>query len=58
MDRNYDAIKFILNTIILRSPKVAKFVDVINILTMFTKTTFKDSENDTLKCNLYLYFLI
>ena len=58
MDRNYDVIKFILNTIILRRPKVAKFADVINILTMFTKTTFKDWENDTLKCNLYLYFLI
>ena len=43
---------------------VANFANIIKIATVFLKTTFKDSEigkiirNYTLKCNLYLYFLI
>ena len=43
---------------------VAEFADINKILTMFIKTTFKDSNkvkiirNYVLKCNLYLYFLI
>ena len=61
MDRNYDVITF-QNTFILRKPRVANFVDIIQ--TIFIKTTFKVSKkvkrirNYVLKCNLYLYFLI
>ena len=39
MDRNYDAIAFIL-----RRPTVANFADIIITATMFIKTTFKDSK--------------
>ena len=43
MNKNYDVITFILqNTIILRKPRVANFVDIIKIATLFTKTTCKD----------------
>ena len=31
MDRKYDVMTFILNTFILRRPRVAFFADVINI---------------------------
>ena len=43
---------------------VSIFTDIINIVTMFIKTIFKDSiqvkrvRNHVSKCNLYLYFLI
>ena len=43
MNKNYDVITFILqNTIILRKPRVANFVDIIKIATLFIKTTCKD----------------
>ena len=32
------------NTFILRRPRVVNFVDMIEIATMFNKTTFKDSQ--------------
>ena len=47
-----------------RRPRVANFADVIKIITVFIKTTFKDPNklkrirNNVLKCNLYLYFKI
>ena len=37
MDRNYDAITFIL-----RGPRVAIFADITKIVTMLVKTIFKD----------------
>ena len=43
MDRNCDII-LIQNTFILRMPRVANFVDIIKIGTMFIKTTFKELE--------------
>ena len=52
------------NTVILRRPGVALFVDIIKIVTRFIKQIFKDLRkakrirNYVLKCNLYLYFLI
>ena len=52
------------NTVILRRPGVAIFVDIIKISTRFIKKIFKDSRKAKrvriyeLKCNLYLYFLI
>ena len=52
------------NTFILRKSKVVNFAEIIKIATMFIKKTFKDSKevkrisNSSLKCNLYLYFLI
>ena len=54
----------IQNTVILRRPGVAIFAGIIKIVTRFIKQIFKDSRkgkgirNYTLKCNLYLYFLI
>ena len=52
------------NNFILRKPRVVNFADIIKIVTMLIKTTFKDSNkvkknrSYVLKCNLYLYFLI
>ena len=52
------------NTVILRRPGVALFVDIIKIVTRFIKQIYKDLRkakrirNYVLKCNLYLYFLI
>ena len=51
-------------TIVLRRPRVAIFVDIIKIIVRFIKQIFKDSRkvkrirNYELKCNLYLYFFI
>ena len=51
-------------TIVLRRPGVAIFVDIIKIIIRFIKQIFKDSRkvriirNYELKCNLYLYFFI
>ena len=42
MNRNYDVITFISNTFISRRPTVAIFTDIIKVVTMFIKTTFKD----------------
>ena len=42
MDRNYDVITFISNVFILSRPKVANFVDITKITTMFIKNTLKD----------------
>ena len=64
MDRNYDVITFIQNTLILIRPRAANFADIIKIGIMFIKTTFRNSNkikrirNYVSKCNLYLYFLI
>ena len=63
MGRNYAVITFISKTFILRRPRVAYFANITEIVTMFVKTTFKDSQKVkrirkcVLKCNLYLYFL-
>ena len=35
---------FTENTVILRGARVANFADIIKIVTMFTKTIFKDSK--------------
>ena len=51
-------------TEIMRRRRVANFVDIIKIATMFNKTTTKKKKkvkrirNYVLKWNLYLYFLI
>ena len=51
-------------TVILRRPGVVIFTDIIKIIIRFIKQIFQDSRkakrirNYTLKCNLYLYFLI
>ena len=51
------------NTYVLRT-RVANFVDIIKIITVFIKTIFKDSKkvkrirNYVPKCNLNLYSLI
>ena len=64
MNKNYDAINFILNTFNLRRSRVTNFADIIKITTMFNKTTFKDSnkvkriKNHVLNFCRYLYFLI
>ena len=66
MDWNYDVIIFTLKYLSLRRPRVANFVDIFKIATMFSKTTFKDSSkvkkkkkkknrNYVLKCNLYMF---
>ena len=44
MDKNYDGTTFFHNTFILRRSRVANFVDIIQIVTMFIKTTFKDQK--------------
>ena len=41
MDRKYDVITFIENSFILRRYRIAGFPDLIKIVTMFIKTTFK-----------------
>ena len=52
------------NSLILRSPRVGNFADIIKIATIFIKETFGDSKNMirirnyVLKYNPYLYFLI
>ena len=37
------------NTFILRRPRVASFTDIIQIATMFIKTTFEDLKEKKLK---------
>ena len=55
---------FLQNMFVLRRPDVAIFADIIKIVTIFIKTTLKDSRkirrirNYVSKWNLYLYFLI
>ena len=55
---------FLQNMFVLRRPDVAIFADIIKIMTIFIKTTLKDSikirriRNYVSKWNLYLYFLI
>ena len=44
MHRNYDAITFISRYLYLRRSRVANFADFIKIITIFTKTVFKDSK--------------
>ena len=64
MDINYDTITYNSISFISRRPRVAVFAEIIQILTMFVKTTFKGStkikiiRNDVLKCNVYPFFLI
>ena len=43
MDKNFDVITFFQNIFVLGKPGVAIFVEIIKIVTMFTKTTLKDS---------------
>ena len=48
----------------LRSPGVVKIADIMEIVIMLIKTTYKDSvkfkriRKNVLKCNFYFYFLI
>ena len=62
MKRNYGVVNFISKYRFLRRPRVANFVDIIKVATMFIKTTFKDLKNVkrfrkyVLKCNQFLYF--
>ena len=64
MDINYDAMTYISISFILRRPRVAVFAEIIQILTIFVKTIFKDPikikiiRNDVLKSNVYPFFLI
>ena len=67
MGRSYDVLKLqplFQYTFILRRPRVAIFAGIIKIVSMFTKTIFKDSKElkriktEVLKCKLYLYSLI
>ena len=45
MDKNYELITFIQNIFILRRSRVNIFDDIIKTVTIFIKTTFKDSKN-------------
>ena len=64
MGKNYDVITFFQNIFVLRRPGLAIFADIIKIVTMFIKTTLKDSikvrriKFYVSKWNSYLYFLI
>ena len=55
---------FLQNMFVLRRPDVAIFAGIIKIVTIFIKTTLKDSRkirrirNYVSKWNLYLHFLI
>ena len=44
MDRNYDSITFISKYLYFQKPRLANFTDIITIVTMFIKTSFKDSK--------------
>ena len=45
MDRNYDVITFISKYLYFKKlSRAVNFADIINIATMFIKTTFKDSK--------------
>ena len=44
MDKNYELITFIQNIFILRRSRVNIFDDIIKTVTIFIKTTFKDSK--------------
>ena len=44
MGRNYDVVTFISKYLFLRRPRVAIFVDIIKIVTMFVKTIREDSK--------------
>ena len=44
MDKNYELITFIQNIFILRRSRVNTFDDIIKTVTIFIKTTFKDSK--------------
>ena len=64
MDRNYDTVTFILKYPFFEKAWRGIFNDIIEIVTMFIKTTIKDLgkvkrvRNYVSKSNLYLYFLI
>ena len=64
MGKNYDVITFISKYLILRKPGVVIFAYIIRIVTMFIKTTTKDSRkvkairNYLSNSNLYMYFLM
>ena len=45
MDINYDVITFISKAFILGRLRVASFVDINKIVTIFIKKIFKDSKN-------------
>ena len=44
MDRNSDVVKFISKYFYFKKARVANFVDIIKITTMFIKTTFTKTE--------------
>ena len=54
----------IQNNVILRSPRVANFADIIIIAAMIIKKTFKESnkvrsiKNYISKCNLDMHYLL
>ena len=65
MNRNYNAITYTSKkNVILRRPGAAIFPDIINTVTIFIKTIFKDSvkvkrtRHYVSKCKLCLYFWI
>ena len=43
MDKNYGVMNFTSKYFYLRKPRAANFADIIKIITIFIKTTFKDS---------------
>ena len=68
MNKNYDVIAFVLKLLYFTKARVANYTDIIQILTIFIKTIFKDSKKvkikilkvkmlkvKKLKCKLYLY---
>ena len=64
MDRSYDVITNFSKYLYLKKAYSSLFADIIKIVTMFTKTIFKNSKkvkrtrNYVPKWNLYLLFLI
>ena len=64
MGKDYNVITFISKYLILRKPGVVIFSYIIRIVTMFIKTTTKDSRkvkkirNYLSNSNLYVYFLM
>ena len=64
MDRNYDVITFLSRKLYFKKAWVTIFTGIIKVVTIFSKTIFKDSRkvrrirNYVSKWNLYLYFYI
>ena len=64
MDKNYGAVIFFQNVVLLRKPEIPKFADSIKSTIMSTKAILKNSikakriTNYVLKCNFYFIFPI